>query len=85
MSGRRFTKSRIQFSPERARVGVSPAPASPRKHDKSAKLTVPVGELNVKLDEPSQFMVTFEPDPEVLTPGKDAQAFLLVRYTLGAV
>jgi hypothetical protein len=29
-------------------------------------------------------MVTFEPDPEVRTPGKDAQAFLLVRYTLGA-
>jgi hypothetical protein len=47
-------------------------------------LTVPVGELNVKLDEPSQFMVTFEPDPEVRAPGKDAQAFLLVRYTLGA-
>jgi hypothetical protein len=43
-----------------------------------------VGELNVKLDETTQFMVTFEPDPEVLTPGKDAQAFLLVRYTLGA-
>ena len=86
MSGRRFTKSGTQFSPARARAGVtSPAPASPRKHDKSAKLTVPVGELDVKLDGPSRFMVTFEPDPEVLTPGKDAQAFLLVRYTLGAV